>query len=201
MMEIVIVPFILCILIIKSLQTLPGSLHLPIIWLPTSLSQPDSMLQNLRAKHGPIFTLYFWSSPIIFIADSSLGPQALIQNGVVFANRPKSFSKNITGDQLNISFSPYGATWRVLRGNLTSTMLHPTRFKSFCRTRKRVLNDLLHRLKADAESNLSVIVKDHIRNAMFSLLVFMCFGEEVDNEKIKDIERVQRCLMLGLGRF
>ncbi|KAG4921278.1 hypothetical protein JHK84_050148 [Glycine max] len=36
---------------------------------------------------------------------------------------------------------------------------------------------------------------------MFTLLVFMCFGGEVQKEKIEDIEHVQRCLMSELSRF
>ncbi|KHN20623.1 Cytochrome P450 89A9 [Glycine soja] len=56
-------------------------------------------------------------------------------------------------------------------------------------------------LKTDAEKNNSIKVKDHVQHAMFTLLVFMCFGGEVQKEKIEDIEHVQRCLMSELSRF
>lgn len=56
-------------------------------------------------------------------------------------------------------------------------------------------------LKPDAEKNNSIKVKDHVQHAMFTLLVFMCFGGEVQKEKIEDIEHVQRCLMSELSRF
>jgi len=36
---------------------------------------------------------------------------------------------------------------------------------------------------------------------MFCLLVFMCFGERVNDEKINDIGRVQRTLLLKISRF
>ncbi|KAI3920892.1 hypothetical protein MKW98_015880 [Papaver atlanticum] len=36
---------------------------------------------------------------------------------------------------------------------------------------------------------------------MFSLLVFMCFGEKVDEKKIREIESVQRSFLLGFSRF
>ncbi|KHN08060.1 Cytochrome P450 89A2 [Glycine soja] len=36
---------------------------------------------------------------------------------------------------------------------------------------------------------------------MFCLLVFMCFGERLDDGKVRDIERVLRQLLLGMNRF
>ncbi|RDY12500.1 Cytochrome P450 89A9, partial [Mucuna pruriens] len=208
---IVLVSLCICILLVKFkflnyVHLPPGPLHLPIItdivWLRRSLSELDPILRNLRAKHGSIFTLHFWFGPNIVIADHSLAHQALIQNGAVFANRPKIVSnKNTTGDKLNITSSSYGATWRVIRRNLSSVILHPAGFGSFSGTRKRVLDDFLNRLKTDAEKNHSVKVMEHVQDAIFSLLVFMCFGEAVDKEKIDDIKRVQHCLMSGLNRF
>ncbi|KAK7361971.1 hypothetical protein VNO77_04067 [Canavalia gladiata] len=209
---IIFVSLCLCMLIIiiralRSHHLPPGPLHLPIIsnilFLLKPFSQLEPILRNLHAKHGPIITLYLWSGLNIFIADRSLAYQALIQNGSVFANRPNFLSnKNITNDQLNISSSAYGTTWRVLRRNLASVMLHPARFRSFSGIRKRVLDDLLNLFKSEAESNHSVIkVRDHIQHAIFCLLVFMCFGESVDEERIKNIKHLQRLLILGFRRF
>ncbi|CAJ1940045.1 unnamed protein product [Sphenostylis stenocarpa] len=200
-------------LFIKSLISVPlppGPLHIPIVtnitnilWLRRSLSELEQILRNLHAKHGPIFTLHFWFDPNIFIVDSSLAHQALVQNGDVFANRPTTLSyKNATADQLNISSSSYGHTWRLLRRNLASVMLHPSRSNSFSGTRKRVLHDLLNRLKTDAEKHHSFVkLREHVQHALFSLLVFMCFGEAVVEDKIRDIKHVQRSLILGLNRF
>jgi len=194
-------------LLVKSLNTVPlppGPLHLPfitaILWLRTSLSELHQILRNIHSKHGPIFTLHFWFGPSIFIADSSIAHQALVQKGVVFADRPKALSN--TAHQLNISSSSYGHTWRRLRRNLVSQMLHPSRFSCFSGTRKRVLDDLLNRLQTEAEKNhSSVKVREHFEHAMFSLLVFMCFGEAVEENKIREIKQVQRSLALGLNRF
>jgi len=80
-------------------------------------------------------------------------------------------------------------------------MLHPSRAKSFSEIRKWVLQTLLDRLKLSSESTDSIKVVDHLQYAMFCLLVFMCFGERVDDHKISDIERVQRALLIGLGKF
>ncbi|KAJ0462107.1 putative cytochrome P450 [Helianthus annuus] len=50
-------------------------------------------------------------------------------------------------------------------------------------------------------SGIKVI--DHFQHAMFCLLVFMCFGEKLDEDRINAIASVQRRLLLlvGSGRF
>ncbi|KAK7243178.1 hypothetical protein RIF29_37966 [Crotalaria pallida] len=185
----------------------PGPPHIPIItpitWITKSFSQIEPILKTLHAKYGPIVTLRIGSRPAIFIADRHLAHQALIQNGSIFSDRPKSLPTNkiISSDQHNISSAYYGSTWRVLRRNLAAEMLHPSRINSFSQTRKWVLEVLLNRLLSDSKSTDSVKVINHLQYAMFSLLVFMCFGQRVNDEKIKDIERVQRSLLLAFNRF
>ncbi|KAK7243180.1 hypothetical protein RIF29_37968 [Crotalaria pallida] len=184
----------------------PGPPNIPIItpltWLTKSFSHIEPILKTLHAKYGPIVTLYFGPRPAIFISDRHLAHQALIQNGAVFSDRPKSLPTNQTvpSGQHNISSASYGSKWRILRRNLAAEMLHPSRVKSFAQARKRVLDVLLNRLHSDSKSTDSIQVIDHFQYAMFSLLVFMCFGESIDDDKVKDIERVQRnFLLLGFN--
>ncbi|KAK7362532.1 hypothetical protein VNO77_04648 [Canavalia gladiata] len=191
----------------NNTKTPPGPSSIPIItsftWLFKSIEEIELILPNLVAKYGPIITIRIASRPSIFIADHSLAHHALIQNGQVFSDRPNSpaTGKIISSNQRNISSAAYGDTWRTLRRNLTSEILHNSRVKSFSGIRHSVLQTLLTRLKSDSNSNHSVKVIDHIHYAMFCLLVFMCFGERVTDEKIADIERVMRQLLLGLNRF
>ncbi|KAK7243097.1 hypothetical protein RIF29_37882 [Crotalaria pallida] len=185
----------------------PGPPRIPIItplsWLTKSFSDFEPILRTLHSMYGPIVNLPIGSRPAIFISDRHLAHQALIQNGSVFADRPESLPTNsiTTSNQHNISSAYYGSTWRILRRNLAAEMLHPSRVKSFAQTRKWVLDVLLNRLHSDSKSNDSVKVIDHLQYAMFSLLVFMCFGQRVDDDKVKDIERVHRSLLLGFNRF
>ncbi|KAK7368263.1 hypothetical protein VNO80_10287 [Phaseolus coccineus] len=191
----------------KTTNTPPGPLHIPIVtsvlWLLKSFSQLEPILRTLHAKFGPIVTIRIGSRRAIFIADRTLAHRALVQNGSLFSDRPKALpaSKIITSNQHNISSASYGATWRVLRRNLTSEMLHHSRVKSFSGIRNWVLHTLLAHLKSDSQSNDSVRVIDHFQYAMFSLLVFMCFGERLDEGKVREIERVQRQLLVGFNRF
>ncbi|KAI5347059.1 hypothetical protein L3X38_014938 [Prunus dulcis] len=109
----------------------PGPHPIPLIgsflWLQKSIPDFEPILRNLLAKHGPIVTLRLASLPAIFVANRSLAHQALIQNGALFADRPQALpTQRITSsNQLTISSGVYGPTWRLLRRNLTSEILHP----------------------------------------------------------------------------
>ena len=185
--------------------THPGPSHIPIIsniWLKESL-QIEPILRTLHAKYGPILTLHIATTPVVFIRDRFLAHQALVQNGSLFSDRPKALAaaKIITTHQHNISSASYGATRRTLRRNLTSQMLHHSRLKSFSGIRNWVLHTLLTHLKSHSQSNNSVRVIDHFQYSMFCLLVFMCFGERLNDRKVRDIERVQRQMLLRIRSF
>ncbi|XP_031285973.1 cytochrome P450 89A2-like [Pistacia vera] len=184
----------------------PGPPTIPIIGnfllIIKTFSELESVLRNLRLRYGPVVTLKIGSKPAIFIADRSLAHQALIQNSSIFADRPPALpsDKIVSCNQHNISSAFYGPTWRLLRRNLTSEILHPTRVKAYSHARKWVLGILVNRLKSHSKSGV-VCVVDHVRYAMFSLLALMCFGDKLEEEQIKEIERVQRNLLLSFSRF
>ncbi|KAL5077945.1 hypothetical protein RYX36_016929, partial [Vicia faba] len=171
-----------------------GPLLIPILtsllWLRKSFSQLEPFLKNLHAKHGPIIALRIGSRPSVFITDHSLAHHALVHNSSIFSDCPKALptGKLMSSNQHNISSASYGATWRTLRRNLASEMLHPVKVKSFSEIRNWVLDTLINRLKTASESE-SFMVVPHFHYAMFCLLVFMCFGERVSDEKVNEIER------------
>ncbi|KAI3915146.1 hypothetical protein MKW98_011491 [Papaver atlanticum] len=186
----------------------PGPYSIPIItslqWLRKPLEAFEPTLRNLKAKYGPIITLSIGHQKSIFITNSSLAHQALIQNGAIFADRPPApvTSKIVSSNQHVISEASYGPLWRLLRKNLTVQILHPSKIKSFAPVRKRVLNIIKESIKKESNSGLNpVLVVDYLQFGMFCLLVFMCFGEKLDEEKIRQVESVQTNLLLGLSRF
>ncbi|KAM2975888.1 hypothetical protein FF1_001997 [Malus domestica] len=190
----------------------PGPRVFPVIggflFLLKSFSELEPTIRKLKAKYGPIISLRLGSRPAVFIADRSLAHQALIQNGAVFADRPPALATNkyVTSNQHNISSAIYGPTWRLLRRNLTSEILHPSRIKSYGNARKWVLDILVNRLKTESQSHSEgggavVRVVDHFQYAMFCLLVLMCFGDKLNEEQIKEIERMHRQLLMSSGRF
>ncbi|CAN6569450.1 unnamed protein product [Malus baccata var. baccata] len=190
----------------------PGPRFFPIIegflFLLKSSSELEPIIRKLQAEYGPIISLRIGSRSTVFVADRSLAHQALIQNGAVFADRPRALATNkcLNSNQHTIGSAVYGPSWRLLRRNITSEILHPSRVKSYGNARKWVLDILVNRLKTESQSHSEdvasgVRVVDHFRYAMFCLLVLMCFGDKMNEEQIKEIERVNRQVLLSFGRF
>ncbi|XP_002524036.3 cytochrome P450 89A2 [Ricinus communis] len=185
----------------------PGPVNFPIIgnilWLRKSFFELESIIRSLHKNLGPMITLHISTRPTIFIADRSLAHQALVQNGAVFANRPRApaTSKITTSNQHVISSAFYGPTWRLLRRNLTSEILHPSRIKCYSHARKWILEILLNLFESQSKSEDPVLVVGNFQYAMFCLLVLMCFGDKLGQKQIEEIERVQRSAIVNSRRF
>ncbi|KAM1407299.1 hypothetical protein ACFXTH_001878 [Malus domestica] len=178
------------------------------LFLLKSTSELEPIIRKLQAKYGPIISLPIGSRSTVFVAHRSPAHQALILNGAVFADRPQALATNkcASSNQHTIASAVYGPTWRLLRRNITSEILHPSRVKSYGSARKWVLDILVNRLETEYQSHseaaaAGVRVVDHFQYAMFCLLVLMCFGDKLNEEQIKEIEHVQRQLLLSSGRF
>ncbi|KAG5559088.1 hypothetical protein RHGRI_008866 [Rhododendron griersonianum] len=183
---------------VKKKNLPPGPTTIPFIgnfiFLRRNFSEFESAIRSFRAKHGPIITLRVGSRPAIFIGTPALAHQSLVQNGAVFSDRAKALAtgKVISSNQHNISSAGYGPTWRLLRRNLTSEILHPSRVKSYSAARHWVLEILFERLVGSRSAAEGVRLVDHFQYAMFCLLVLMCFGDKLGEKQIRDVERVQR---------
>ncbi|KAM7263210.1 hypothetical protein ACFE04_000893 [Oxalis oulophora] len=188
----------------KPLNLPPGPHTIPIIsnlqWLGKTSFELEPILKSLHVKLGPVVTLFMGNSPVIFIADPKIAHQALVENGSIFADRPpaRGTIKLISSNQHNINTASYGPTWRALRRNLTANILHPNRVKSYTRARNWALEILMNELKSD---HGIVLVHEHFQYAMFCLLVFMCFGDRLEENQIKEIEKVQRAMLVNLSKF
>ncbi|MED6134194.1 hypothetical protein PIB30_034895 [Stylosanthes scabra] len=164
---------------------------------------PKTVLDKLHVKYGPIFTFQMGSHTDIYIANRFLAHQALIQNGSTFANRPVAVptKKIISSNQHDILFSFYSPVWRALRRNLTSKILHPSQVKSYANARKWVLDMLFDRLKSELGASNPIRVIDHFQYSMFCLLIFMCFGDKLDEKQIREIEDSLRGMLLSFTRY
>ncbi|MBA0643601.1 hypothetical protein Goklo_027874 [Gossypium klotzschianum] len=119
------------------------------------------------------------SKPLIVIASHSLAHQALIDNSVIFADRPQAMAtdKFLSFDQHNISSAFYSPIW--LR-----------RIKSFACACKWALDALINRLKSHSSSYEyhHTEIREPLQYALYSLFAFICFGEKLEDKKIQYIK-------------
>ncbi|CAO2831124.1 unnamed protein product [Amaranthus hypochondriacus] len=171
-------------------------------WLSMPFTEREAALRRLASKFGPIMSVPMSRFPVIFISSRSLAHEALVQNGAVFGDRPKPLltSKIMSCNQHNISSASYGPNWRLFRRNLTAQILHPSKAKDFGHARKWALDILVNNLE-NSDRFVGVRVMDHFRFAMFCLLVFMCFGDKLDEYQIKEIEAIQHRLLTSFNGF
>ncbi|KAJ0100150.1 hypothetical protein Patl1_21994 [Pistacia atlantica] len=151
----------------RKLPPGPPTLHLiaNFLWHRKPFFEHGKIVSDLRKRYDPIITIKIGSEPTIFITNNTLAYQALVLNGAIFADRPKTtFADRIfPNKRKGVSLFPYGATWRSFRRNLTGTsgVLHPSRLISCFHIRKCVLDNLIHRLKQDSEHGGGIHVVDH----------------------------------------
>ncbi|KMZ62193.1 hypothetical protein ZOSMA_486G00110 [Zostera marina] len=182
----------------------PGPTVYPIIgnvlWIRKSLADIKSIIRDFRHKYGDILTLHIGTvRPSIFVFDQNLAHKLLVQHGSIFGSRIplNQLFRFVGNDSYTISNSPSGPIWRLLRRNLVSEILHPSRIKSYGDARSWVLEAALDKIGKQSEKEGSVVVvRDVFQYAMFCLLVYMCFGEKFDEKVVREIETVQRDLLL-----
>ncbi|KAG6482943.1 cytochrome P450 89A2-like [Zingiber officinale] len=185
----------------KSLP--PGPSSFPVIgnlfWLRRSLRELEAVLRDVHTRYGPIVALRIGPFTAVFISDRVIAHKALVGLGVSFADRPSppfpSFRVSNAGHHI-ISSAPYGPLWRVLRRNITAEILHPARVKLYAGGRAWVLRLLIDHLRAASGGGSPVVASESFQFAVFCLLVFMCFGEKLEEKAIREIERAQRTLLL-----
>ncbi|GJV61744.1 cytochrome P450 89A2-like protein [Tanacetum coccineum] len=179
----------------KKLPPGPSFLYSTYLILTNSVYNFEPILIRLKAIYGPFITLPIGFNPCFFVGSHSLAHEILIQKGALFSDRPKTIPV------LRISTSTYGPTWRILRRNLTSEIMHPYRIKSYSWARSWVLCNLIDKIQEHAAAADGIKVIDHFQHAMFSLLTCMCFGQKFDEGRINEIAKVHRDMQKVMGRF
>ncbi|KAF8712902.1 hypothetical protein HU200_028682 [Digitaria exilis] len=192
----------------------PGPSPLPVVGPLLFLARRDfdvePVLRRAARDHGPVFTFapLGKSRPTIFVAGRAAAHRALVTRGAAFASRPPVNSPSsalLTSGGRNVSSSTYGATWRALRRNLAAGVLNPARLRSFSLARRWVFDVLSSRIRAsaagDGDGGAAVAVMEPFQYAMFCLLVYMCFGDRVGDERVREIEDTQRELLANFLSF
>jgi cytochrome P450 len=158
-------------------------------------------VKEMKAQYGSIFTLKMGTRTMIVLTDAKLVHEAFIQKGALYATRPpENPTRNIfSANKFTVNAAVYGPVWKSLRRNMVQNMLNSTRLKEFKSLREDAMDKLINRLKVNAEKNngVVVVVKD-ARFAVFCILVVMCFGLEMDEEKLERIDQVMKNVLIIL---
>lgn len=184
----------------------PGPRPLPFIgnllWIPRNAVDLREVIDKLSHKYGPILTLTLGSEPLIFITSYTMAQQALVKQGAIFASRPAlvPISVVLSNKRKDIGATPYGATWRVLRRNLVSEIIHPNKMNAFYPARKRVMETLMSKITQSSKQNDIVHVNDCLHHAVFSLFILMAFGNISDAE-VNAVEDIQWELLMNYADF
>ncbi|KAI3844867.1 hypothetical protein MKX03_008298 [Papaver bracteatum] len=155
-------------------------------------------IKDLQQIYGPIFTIQMGTRTIVIITTPELAHEALIEKGTILASRPKENSTRtiFSSNKFTVNSADYGPVWRSLRRNMVSEMLSSTRLRGFYGVRVTAMDRLINRFKTEAESTQGVVsVIKNVRFAVFCILISLCFGVEMDEETIVNIDETMQSVL------
>lgn len=156
------------------------------------------VVRDLRAKYGPIFTMQMGQRTLIIVTSPELIHEALVQRGPEFASRPADSPIRLVFSvgKCAINSAEYGPLWRALRRNFVTELINPTRIKQCGWIRNWAFECHMKRLRREASENGFVEVMGNCRLTICSVLICLCFGAKISEERIKVIENVLKDVML-----
>ncbi|GAV85189.1 p450 domain-containing protein [Cephalotus follicularis] len=153
---------------------------------------------DLRAKYGPIFTMQMGQRTFIIVTSAELIHEALVQRGATFASRPPDSPIRLlfSVGKCAINSAEYGPLWRVLRKNFVTELINPTRIKQCSWIRNWALENHMKRLQKEAYESKFVEVLSNCRLTICSIIICLCFGAKISEDRIKIIEGILKEVML-----
>jgi cytochrome P450 len=131
------------------------------------------------------------------IGDAAVAHLTLNENADAFSNRPALIfpvvlSTGLRGKRNHtITTVNYGPHWRVLRCNITAEILHPSRIASLAPLQEEAAQALFADMSARVKGGAGeVAVRADLNAAAFSLAARLCFGDGVDEPRLRAMDRV-----------
>ncbi|KAJ4879181.1 hypothetical protein Rs2_36235 [Raphanus sativus] len=156
------------------------------------------LMRDLRKKYGPIFTMQMGQRTMIIVTDEKLIHEALVQRGPTFASRPPDSPIRLmfSVGKCAINSAEYGSLWRTLRRNFVTELVTPTRVKQCSWIRTWAMENHMKMIQKESVEKGYVEVMSQCRLTICSILICLCFGAKISEEKIKNIENVLKDVML-----
>ncbi|GMI77527.1 cytochrome P450, family 77, subfamily B, polypeptide 1 [Hibiscus trionum] len=156
------------------------------------------IVRELRKIYGPIFTMQMGQRTMVIVTDSKLIHEALVQRGPTFASRPADSPIRLVFSvgKCAINSAEYGPLWRTLRKNFVTELITPTRVKQCSWIRKWAIENHMKRIKREGFETGSLELMSNCRLTICSILICLCFGAKISEERIKKIESILKDVML-----
>ncbi|CAM8903153.1 unnamed protein product [Rhodiola kirilowii] len=156
------------------------------------------IVRNLRQKYGPIFTMKMGQRTLVIITSSDLIHEALVQKGAAFASRPADSPIRLVFSvgKCAINSAEYGPLWRTLRRNFVTEMVSPTKVKQCGWIRDWAMARHMMKVRDESERNGFVEAMSLCRLTVCSVLICLCFGARISDERVAEIESVLKEVML-----
>ncbi|KAA8520038.1 hypothetical protein F0562_014288 [Nyssa sinensis] len=156
------------------------------------------VVRDLRAKYGPIFTMQMGQRTLVIITSSELMHEALVQRGPLFASRPRDSPIRLVFSvgKCAINSAEYGPLWRALRRNFVTELINPTRIKQCSWIRKWAIENHMRRIQTAASEKGFIEVMSNCRLTICSILICLCFGARISEDRIKIIESILKDVMM-----
>ncbi|KAJ7967663.1 Cytochrome P450 [Quillaja saponaria] len=156
------------------------------------------VVRDLRKKYGPIFTMQMGQRTLVIVTSSELIHEGLVQRGQMFASRPADSPIRLifSVGKCAINSAEYGPVWRTLRRNFVTELINPTRIKQCSWIRKWAMEHHMKRLQSQAFETGFVEVMSNCRLTICSVLICLCFGAKISEDRINEIESVLKAVML-----
>uniref|UniRef100_A0ACD5TPL8 Uncharacterized protein n=1 Tax=Avena sativa TaxID=4498 RepID=A0ACD5TPL8_AVESA len=160
------------------------------------------ILRGLHARYGPIISISMVKITFLFVADHGLAHSVLIKGGGNFDDRPPpSVIMELFFPQ-TIGTSSYGAYWRLVRRNMHSQALHPSRIRLFSAARQRARDAMFASLRGDrSEGGSPVTVRPMLTRCLFALIVEMALGVRLGQEALEEMREMMLEIFLALAGF
>ncbi|KMT12581.1 hypothetical protein BVRB_5g098250 [Beta vulgaris subsp. vulgaris] len=164
----------------------PGPLGLPILGNLLSLDpELHTYFTKLAQTHGPIFSLWLGTRLGVVISSPAQAKQILKDHDVIFANRDvPTAGKAATYGGADIVWSPYGATWRLLRKVCVRELLSTATLEEVYGLRRREIRRMIRGL-SEKVGTTKINVGEEVFSVVMRVVTGMLWGGTV----VEDEER------------